>query len=262
MSELTLAPPAARLPFADALAMTGRALRLTMRNPESLITALALPVILMLMFVYLFGGAIHTGTTYVDFVVPGVLLVCAGFGAATTAVTVAQDVTGGVMDRFRSMDVSGAALVAGHVVASLVRNLLSTALVFAVALAIGFRSPVGIGPWLGALAVFALFVFALSWVAATIGVAAGSVDAANGLGFLVGFVAYPSSAFVPISTMPSWLQVFARNQPVTAVADTVRGLLGGGDAGSSAWHAVAWSLGIVVVAVLASAAAFARRSAG
>jgi ABC-2 type transport system permease protein len=239
--------------------MTVRALRLTLRNPESLITALVLPVILMLMFVYLFGGAITTGTKYVDFVVPGVLLVCAGFGAATTAVTVAQDLTGGIMDRFRSMDVSGAALVTGHVIASLVRNLLSTALVFAAALAIGFRSDANVSQWLTALAVLALFIFALSWVAAMIGVAAGSVDAANGLGFLISFVAYPSSAFVPISTMPSWLQAFARNQPVTAVADTVRGLLDGGSIGASAWHAVVWSVAIVAVAVLVAGALFSRR---
>jgi ABC-2 type transport system permease protein len=239
--------------------MTARALRLTLRNPESLITALALPVILMLMFVYLFGGAITTGTKYVDFVVPGVLLVCAGFGAATTAVTVAQDLTGGVMDRFRSMDVPGAVLVTGHVIASLARNLLSTALVFAAALAIGFRSHANVTQWLAALALLALFMFALSWVAATIGVAADSVDAANGMGFLISFLAYPSSAFVPISTMPSWLQAFAPNHPVTPVADTVRGLLDGGSIGASAWHAVVWSVAIVAVAVLLAGALFPRR---
>jgi len=211
MSELTLPMPmpmpSRRAPLTRSLTMTARALRLTLRNPESLITALALPVILMLMFVNLFGGAITTGGKYVDFVVPGVLLVCAGFGAVTTAVTVAQDLTGGIMDRFRSMDVSGAALVTGHVIASLVRNLLSTALVFAAAVAIGFRSHANVSQWLTALAVLALFIFALSWVAAAIGVAAGSVDAANGIGFLISFVAYPSSAFVPISTMPSWLSI-------------------------------------------------------
>ena len=251
--------PSRRAPLTRSLTMTARALRLTLRNPESLITALALPVILMLMFVNLFGGAITTGGKYVDFVVPGVLLVCAGFGAVTTAVTVAQDLTGGIMDRFRSMDVSGAALVTGHVIASLVRNLLSTALVFAAAVAIGFRSHANVSQWLTALAVLALFIFALSWVAAAIGVAAGSVDAANGIGFLISFVAYPSSAFVPISTMPSWLQVFARNQPVTAVADTVRGLLEGGSIGASAWHAVVWSVALVAVAVLVAGAFFSRR---
>jgi ABC-2 type transport system permease protein len=259
MSKLTLSMLARSAQLTRTSIMTARALRLTLRNPESLITALALPVILMLMFVYLFGGAIGTGTKYVDFVVPGVLLVCAGFGAATTAVTVAQDLTGGVMDRFRSMDVPGAALVTGHVIASLARNLLSTALVFAVALAIGFRSDANVMQWLAALAILALFVFALSWVAATIGVAAGSVDAANGMGFLISFVAYPSSAFVPISTMPSLLQAFARNQPVTAVADTVRGLLNGGSVGASAWHAVVWSVGIVAVAVLVAGALLTRR---
>ena len=252
--------PVRGAPFVATATMARRALRLTLRNVESLITALGLPVILMLMFVYLFGGAIATGTKYVDFVVPGVLVVCAGFGAATTAVTVAQDLTGGVMDRFRSMDVPGAALVNGQVLASVARNLLSTALVFAVAFAIGFRSPANAARWIVALAVFALFVFALSWVAAMIGVLAGSVDAANGMGFLISFLAYPSSAFVPISTMPSWLQVFARNQPVTAVADTVRASLSGGHVGASAWHAIVWCVGIVAVAVVAAGSSFARRS--
>src|SRR5580693_1727083 len=127
-------------PLSESRALVIRALRLTLRNPEALMTALVLPVILMLMFVYLFGGAIHTGTRYVDYVVPGVLLVCVGFGAATTAVSVSHDLAGAIIDRFRSMDVRGEALVNGHVVASVLRNLLSTIVVVAVAVAIGFRA--------------------------------------------------------------------------------------------------------------------------
>src|SRR5215475_2313581 len=130
MTELVLRQPAT---------MIGRSLRMSRRNVDSLITSLMLPVMLMLLFVYLFGGAIQTGTKYVTYVVPGVILLCAGFGAASTAVTVAQDMTGGVMDRFRSMDIGGASVLCGHVVASLARNAVSTALVFGVALLIGFR---------------------------------------------------------------------------------------------------------------------------
>jgi ABC-2 type transport system permease protein len=240
--------------------MAGRALRLTLRNVESLLTALALPVILMVMFVYLFGGAIRTGGDYVDFVVPGVLVVCAGFGAATTAVTVANDLAGGAIDRFRSLDVPGSALVNGHVLASVARNLLSTALVFGVAFAVGFRSPASVWQWLAALAIFALFAVALSWVAAALGVVAGSVDAANGLGFIVSFFAYPSSAFVPVATMPGWLQAFAGNQPVTPVVDSMRHLLAGQPAGASAWQAVAWSVGIAVVAGCVCGLLFGRRT--
>ncbi len=135
-------------------------------------TALALPVLLMLMFVYLFGGAINVSGRYVDYVVPGVLLVCVGFGAATTAVSVAHDLTSGIIDRFRAMDVRGEALINSHVVASVARNLLSSLLVFGVAFAIGFRSGAGIIDWLGAAGVLALFVLALSWFAATVGILA------------------------------------------------------------------------------------------
>ena len=145
MSEYALARPLPRIPaIADAWTLVARAFRLSVRNIDGLITALALPVLLMLMFVYLFGGAIDVGGHYVDYVVPGVLLVCVGFGAATTAVSVAHDLTGGIIDRFRAMDVRGEALINSHVVASVARNLLSSLLVFGVAFAIGFRSGAGI----------------------------------------------------------------------------------------------------------------------
>nr|WP_197537249.1 MULTISPECIES: ABC transporter permease [Frankia] len=267
MSELTLAQatvrPTPRPAFVDAAGhaatMIGRSLRLSARSVDGMITALALPIMLMLMFVYLFGGALRTGIDYVDYVVPGVLLVCAGFGAATTAVTVTSDLTTGVIDRFRSMDVSGAALISGHVVASVVRNLVSTALVVAVALAIGFRPSAGVGGWLVAGGVLALFVLALSWLSATIGIVAGSPEAANGFTFFVSFLAYPSSAFVPVDTMPSWLRGFARDQPVNTVVETTRAALTGEPVGSIAWHAVAWSLGIIAVSVVASSVLFNRR---
>src|ERR1700729_755867 len=142
----------------EARTMVLRSLRLSLRNVDGLITAFALPVMLMLMFVYLFGGAIHTGTRYVDYVVPGVLLVCVGFGAGTTAVSVAHDLRGAIIDRFRSLDVHGETLVGGHVIASVARNMLSCALVVAVALAIGFRPHGDPAGWLEAAAILALFV--------------------------------------------------------------------------------------------------------
>jgi ABC-2 type transport system permease protein len=244
----------------EVLTMLVRAWRLSMRNVDALITALALPVLLMLMFVYLFGGAIHTGTDYVDYVVPGVLLVCVGFGASTTAVSVAHDLTSGIIDRFRSMDVRGETLINGHVVASVARNMLSCALVFAVALAIGFRPHGSPLHWLAAIGILALFVLALSWFAAAIGILVRSPEAAQGITFLISFLAYPSSAFVPIHTMPSWLQGFASNQPVTAVANTSRALLNGAPAGANAWHAIAWSIGIVVVSIGLAGGLYRRRA--
>jgi ABC-2 type transport system permease protein len=240
--------------------LVSRAFRLSLRNVDGMMTALVLPVILMLMFVYLFGGAIHTGTKYVDYVVPGVLLVCIGFGAGTTAVTVAHDLAGGIIDRFRSMDVRGEALIGGHVLASVVRNLLSAALVVAVAFAIGFRPHADVAHWLLAAGILALFVLALSWLAAAIGIVARSAEAAQGIAFLVSFLPYVSSAFVPVHTMPTALQDVARNQPATAVIDSIRASLSGGHIGAETWHAVVWSLGIIAVSIALSGVLFRRRA--
>ena len=240
MSELTVpgAAPRPRRPdspalaaVADWLTMAARGLRLTSRNLDSVLTSLALPVMLLLLFVYLLGGAINTGTRYVTYVVPGVLLLCAGFGASMTAVGVTTDMTGGIIDRFRSMDVAGASILAGHVAASMVRNLASTVLVFGVAFLIGFRPSAGPLDWL---------------------------TAAGGFSFLVMFLPYPSSAFVPVDTMPSWLQGFAAHQPITPVVETLRGLLLGGP--TQAGTALAWCAAILVASVAGSGWLFRRRT--
>jgi ABC-2 type transport system permease protein len=262
MSDLTLTRTRAVRTSAltESATLVSRALRLSRRNVEALITAVALPMMLMVMFVYLFGGALNTGTPYVNYVVPGVILVCAGFGAGTTAVSVASDLTGAIMDRFRSMDVRGEALIQGQVIASVVRNLFSSALVIGVAFAIGFRPHSSVLRWLAALGILTLFVVALSWLAAAIGILASSPEAANGLTFLISFLPYPSSAFVPVHTMPWWLRGFAQHQPVTSVIDSLRALLLGGHVGSSAWQAVVWSLGIIVGSVLLAGVLFRRRT--
>jgi ABC-2 type transport system permease protein len=239
--------------------LMGRAMRLSMRNVDGLITALLLPVMLMVMFVYLFGGAIAPGTSYVNYVVPGVVLVCVGFGAATTAVTVAQDMRTGIIDRFRSMDLRGESLINSHVVASVARNAVSAVLVVLVALAIGFRSSADVPRWAGAAGILALYALAISWLAAAIGVSARSAEAASGVAFIVSFLPYPSSAFVPVSTMPSWLRGFAESQPATAVIDTVRGLTTGRPVGAAAWHAVAWSIGILAVSIVLTGVLYRRR---
>jgi ABC-2 type transport system permease protein len=247
--------------MSDSLTMVGRSLRLTMRTPDALLTSLLLPVLLMLLFVYLFGGAIQTGTRYVTYVVPGVLLLSAAFGAATTAVSVSQDMTGGIIDRFRSLDVGGAAILAGHVAASVARNLASTVLVVGVAFLIGFRPSAQPLDWLAAGGVLLVFMLAISWLSAAVGLLAKSPEAAGGFTFLMAFVPYPSSAFVPIDTMPSWLHGFANNQPVTPVIETLRGLLLGTPVGSSAWQALAWCLGILVASVALSGILFRHRTA-
>ena len=257
MSELALRPASFT---GDMRAMVGRSVRLSVRNVDALITALALPVILMLLFVYLFGGAIDTGTEYVTYVVPGVILLCAGFGSSLTAVAVSQDMTGGIIDRFRSMDIGGPAVLTGHVVASVTRNLLSTVLVLAVAFLIGFRPHADPAQWLAALGVLVVFVIAFSWLSAAIGLVARSPEAANGFSFFVTFLPYPSSAFVPIDTMPSWLHGFAEHQPFTPVIESMRGLLLGTPVGNAPWLALAWCGGILVAAVTASGFLFRRRT--
>jgi ABC-2 type transport system permease protein len=247
--------------MSDTVTMAGRSIRLSSRNIEALVTSLMLPIMLMLMFVYLFGGAIETGTKYVTYVVPGVILLCAGFGSATTAVTVSQDMTGGIVDRFRSMDVGGAAILAGHVAASALRNAASTVLVFGVAFAIGFRPHAAPLDWLAAIGILLAFVLAVSWLAAAIGLIAKSPEAANGFTFVIMFLPYASSAFVPVDTMPSSIQGFAQHQPVTPVIESLRGLLLGTPVGSDPWTALAWCAGILAVSVAAAGVLFRRRTA-
>ena len=245
----------------SALTLAGRCIRLSTRNIDALVTALLLPIMLMLIFVYLFGGAIETGTEYVTYVVPGVILLCAGFGSATTAVTVSQDMTGGIVDRFRSLDVGGPAILSGHVAASALRNAASTTLVLGVAFLIGFRPHAGPLDWLAAIGVLLAFILAISWMAAAIGLLAGSPEAANGFTFVVMFLPYASSAFVPVDTMPSWIQGFAQHQPVTPVIETLRGLLLGTPVGSNAWTALAWCAGILAVSITVSGVLLRRRTA-
>jgi ABC-2 type transport system permease protein len=246
--------------MSDAFTLSGRCLRLSRRNPEALLTALMLPVMLLLLFVYLFGGAIHTGTAYVTYVVPGLLLLCAGYGSSVTAVSVSADLSGGIVDRLRSLDVGGPAVLAGHVTASVVRNFASTAVVLVVGIAIGFRPHASPLAWIGAAGVLGLFVVALSWLSAVIGLLARTPEGANGFTFFVMFLPYPSSAFVPVATMPSWIQGFASHQPVTPVIETLRGLLLGTPVGSNAWQAIAWCAAILAASIGASAVLFRRRT--
>jgi ABC-2 type transport system permease protein len=247
--------------MSDSLVMIGRSLRLTSRQVDALVTSLMMPIMLMLVFVYLFGGAISLNGPYVQYVVPGVIMLCAAFGSALTAVGVCTDMTTGIIDRFRSMDVPGAALLGGHVVASVARNAISAVLVFAVAFAVGFRPHASIAGWSGAVGLLLLFIIAISWLAAVAGLAAKTPEAANGFTFIAMFLPYASSAFVPISTMPSWLRGFAKHQPSTPIIETIRGALLGQPIGSSGWIAVAWCLGILAVSVTLATVIFKRRIA-
>jgi ABC-2 type transport system permease protein len=215
----------------------------------------------MIVFVELFGGAIDTGTRYVTYVVPGVLLLCAAYSSGLTAVAVCQDMTGGCMDRLRSMNVQGAAVLAGHVAASAARNLASAALVLAIALLLGFHPHAGALEWLEAAGMLLAFIVAISWLSAAFGLLARSAEAASGFTFLIMFLPYASSAFVPVRTMPVWLQGFAAHQPITPLTESIRGLLVGTPVGSNAWIGLAWCAGILGASIVASGFLFARRTA-
>jgi ABC-2 type transport system permease protein len=246
----------------DSAAMVGRSVKHTVRNLESLLMSVILPVVLMLMFVYVFGGAIDPSGHYADYVVPGIILLCTGYGAASTAVDVAQDMAEGIVDRFRSMPILSSAVLIGHVAASLARNALATALVIAVAYLTGFRPDAGGPEWLAVAAVLLLWVLALSWVAVCFGLLARTVEGANGFTFLVLFLPYLSSAFVPTETMKAGLRAVAEHQPVTPVTETLRGLLFGTPIGSYGWQAAAWCGGLLIVAYAGANVLFRRRTGG
>lgn len=243
----------------DTAAMVRRSLRRTLREPDALFLSVALPVILLLLFVYVFGGAIETGSAYVDYVVPGIVLLCAGFGAAGTAVTVAADMTEGLVERLRTTPVHPAAVLTGHVVAGVARNLLATTLVVGLAHVVGFRAAAGPGDWLRVTGLIVLYILAFTWVAVCLGLVASSPEAASGYAMTLQFLPYLSSAFVPTDTMPSVLRAIAEHQPVTSVTDTVRAWLLGWP-GADPWVALAWCVGILVVA-RATAVVLFRRSA-
>jgi len=245
----------------DSLTMIGRSLRHLPRNLESLLMAVILPVVLLLLFVYVFGGAMNVGTQYVNYVVPGIILLCAGFGAGMTAVSVATDMTNGVIDRFRTLPILSSAVLTGHVVASLVRNAMSTALVLGVAYLAGFRPNATPVEWVAAIGVLALFVAAISWLAVCLGLLAGTPDAASGYTFGFAFLPYVSSAFVPPETMPAVLRGFAEHQPITPVIETTRGLLTGTGIGMSLWLSLAWFGGLTLACAAWAAWLFRRRTA-
>ncbi|HEY0280201.1 MAG TPA: ABC transporter permease [Solirubrobacterales bacterium] len=251
--------------ISDSRAMTGRCLRRSLRDPEAFFTALTLPIVLLLLFVYVFGGALSAGGGYVDYIVPGLIVLCAGFGAGTTAVAVATDMSNGIVDRVRSMPVFGSSLLVGHVVASLARNLIATALVIAAGLLIGWRPTASALDWLAALAMVLLFITAISWLAAAVGLLARSAEAATAFTMVLMFVPYVSTAFVPADTMPPALAAFARHQPFTPIIETMRGLwMGststGAPVGREAAIAVVCCVAILAISAIAAARLFRERS--
>lgn len=245
----------------NSAVLIGRSVRHILRSPDQAMTAIFLPVAIMLMFRYVFGGAINTGgTAYIDYVLAGIIAISVTFNSTSTTVGVADDLERGVVERFRSMPMSSVAVLTGHIAGAIVRNALSLAIMIGVGLLIGFSPTAGVGGWLAALGILLVFTVAISWVAAILGLVAGGTESAAGLGMILVFVPYLSSAFVPPSTMPDGLRAFVEIQPVTPVVDSVRALLLGGPVGNSAWLALLWWGGITLVAVPVAGALFRRRS--
>jgi ABC-2 type transport system permease protein len=245
----------------DAGIMIGRSLRHALRALDTLLIGVLLPVLMLLLFVYVFGGAIAPDGRYVTYVVPGIVLLCAGYGAAGIAVPVANDMTTGAIDRFRSLPILRSAVLIGHVSASVIRNLFSTLLVLVVAFAIGFRPVAGPLEWLVAFGVLTLFIVAMSWVAVCFGLIAGSVESASSFSFVILFLPYLSSAFVPVETMPAVLRGFAAHQPLTPMIETLRGLMIGTPVAAEAWVAVAWFGAILIIGYASATYLFVRRTA-
>ncbi|MFC8043871.1 ABC transporter permease [Nocardia sp. NPDC057353] len=244
---------------ADSAVMFRRALRRSLRGRDTLLVSALLPLLLMLLFVYVFGGAIGVGMPYLDYVLPGVILLCTGFGASITATGVATDMTSAAVDRFRTLPIHRQALLAGHALEGVVRNLGVVALVFLVAAALGFRTTAGPSGLLTAAVVVLLLVVAVTWIAVALGLLARTPEAAGGFTYAVMFVPYVSSAFVRTESMPPWLRGFADHQPATPVLAAVRGALTG--TGGAVLPAVLWCAGLAAVGYVAAAALFARNSA-
>ena len=242
----------------DSRVMVGRELRRATRSIDSMLTGMMMPVMILTLFVYVFGGAINTGGEYINYVVPGIILLCAGFGSAATAVSVAQDKESGTIDRFRTMPILGSAVLIGHVVASLVRNLVAAALVVGVAIAYGFRPTSSPVAWLLAVGLVILYVLAFTWLSCAVGLLV-SPDAANGLTFVLLFLPYVSSGFVPTSSMPKALHAFAEHQPLTPIIETMRALLTGHPVGNNGVIAAAWCIALMIVGQISSSRIHARR---
>lgn len=248
--------------FSDTGALTGRSLRHVTRSVDTIITTVLTPIAMMVMFVYVFGGAIDVGTdAYVNYMLPGILLITVASGVAYTAFRIFMDMKSGIFERFQSMPIARSGVLWAHVVTSLVANLISLVIVSGVALIMGFRSSAGVLDWLAVAGILFLFTLALTWIAVIPGLSAATVEGAGAFAYPLIFLPFVSSAFVPTQTMPGPVRWFAENQPVTSIVDTIRNLFAEQPVGNDIWTALAWCVGILVVAYAFAVAAYRRKIA-
>jgi len=246
--------------FSDLGVMLGRSMRHILRSMDTIITVTIMPIAFMLLFVYVFGGAIQTGTdNYVNYLLPGILLIAIASGISYTAYRLFLDMERGIFERFHSMPIARSTVLWGHVLTSLVSNSISVVVIMVVALIMGFRSPAGVLSWLAVAGILALFTLALTWIAAVAGLSAKSMDGAVAFSYPLLFLPFISSAFVPTESMPSGVRAFAENQPVTSIVESIRALLSGQPAGNDIWIALAWCLGIMLLAYVFAMQAYKKR---
>jgi ABC-2 type transport system permease protein len=235
--------------FSDAAVLTGRSLRHITRSPDTIITTTIMPIAFMLLFVYVLGGAINSGShSYVSYLLPGILLITIASGISYTAFRLFLDLQSGIFERFQSMPIARSSVLWAHVLTSLVANLISLAVVVLVGLLMGFRSGAGLPAWLAVAGILIVFTLALTWLAVIPGLTAKSVDGASAFAYPLIFLPFISSAFVPTSTMPGPVRAFAEHQPVTSIVNTIRDLLTQQPVGADIWIALAWCVGLLVVA--------------
>ncbi len=244
----------------DTAVLTGRTLRHVTRSLDTIITTTITPIAMMLLFVYVFGGAINTGAvSYVNYLLPGILLITIASGISYTTLRLFQDMTSGIFERFQSMPIARSGVLWAHVLTSLVANVISLVLVVGVALLMGFRSGAALLVWLAVAGILLLFTLALTWIAVIPGLTAKSVDGASAYAYPLIFLPFVSSAFVPTGSMPGPVRAFAEHQPATSIVNTLRNLLSQQPIGTDIWTALAWCAGIFIVAYVVANIAYRRR---
>lgn len=236
--------------LSDTGVLTARSLRHILRSPDTILTTAVTPIALMLLFTYVFGGAIDIGTNqnYIDYMLPGILLITVASGVAYTSYRLFLDLQGGIFERFQSMPIARSSVLWAHVLTSLVANLVSVAIVIGVALVMGFRTGASPVAWLAVVSLILLFTLALTWLAVVAGLSAKSVDGASAFSYPLIFLPFISSAFAPTDSMPGPVAWFAEHQPVTSIVDTIRALFAQQPVGGDIWIALAWLVGILLVA--------------
>jgi len=246
--------------FRDMSVMLGRSMRHILRSMDTIITVTITPIAMMLLFVYVFGGAIQTGTVnYVNYLLPGILLIAIASGISYTAYRLFIDMQRGILERFNSMPIARSSVLWGHVLTSLVSNAISIIVIILVALIMGFRSSAGVLSWVAVAGILALFTLALTWIAVIAGLSAKSVDGVSAFSYPLIFLPFISSAFVPTKSMRPVVRAFAENQPVTSIVETIRALLSNQPVGNDIWVALAWCVGITLVAYVLARRVYKKR---